>query len=116
MAQQKIPQHLSNLGEITYVCKDNLCAFKQRELTPGKWLKIEFVGKSAIDEGVISPGMYELWQNSALFQGALDKHVPFYNLQLLSNTEYRDVGRFFAMSILPGGLSPQFLSPTIAHY
>ena len=57
MAQQKIPQHLSNLEEITYVCKENLCAFKQRELTPGKWLKIEFVGKSAIDEGVISPGI-----------------------------------------------------------
>ena len=44
------------------------------------------------------------------------KRVPSHNLQLLSNKEYRDVGRFFAMSILQGGPSPQFLSPTVAHY
>ena len=104
-----------------HIWKDSLCAFKQRGFTPRKWLKIEFVGESAIDEGgprreYFRLGMQELQRNYALFQGALGKRVPSQNLQLLSNKEYRDVGRFFAMSILQGGPSPQFLSPTVAHY
>ena len=104
-----------------HIWKDSLRAFKQRGFTPRKWLKIEFVGESAIDEGgprreYFRLGMQELQRNNALFQGALGKRVPSHNLQLLSNKEYRDVGRFFAMSILQGGPSPQFLSPTVAHY
>ena len=61
-------------------------------------------------------GMQELHRNNALFQGALGKCISSHNLQLLSNKEYRDMGRFFAMSILQGGPSPQFLSPTVADY
>ena len=34
-----------------HIWKDSLCAFKQRGFTPRKWLKIKFVGESAIDEG-----------------------------------------------------------------
>ena len=34
-----------------YMWKDSLRAFKQRGFTPRKWLKIEFVGESAINEG-----------------------------------------------------------------
>lgn len=104
-----------------YVWKDTLRAFKQPRFTTRKRLKIEFIGESAIDDGgprreYFRLGMHELRQNSALFQGALDKRVPVHNLHLLNSKEYREVGRFFAMSILQGGPAPQFLSPTVAHY
>lgn len=104
-----------------HIWKDTLRAIKQPGFTTRKWLKIEFVGESAIDDGgprreYFRLGMHELRQNSALFQGALDKRIPVHNLHLLNNKEYREVGRFFAMSILQGGPAPQFLSPTIAHY
>ena len=104
-----------------HIWKDSLHAFKQCRFTPRKRLKIEFIGESAIEEGwprreYFHLGMQELHQNNALFQVALGKRIPSHNLQLLSNKEYRDVGRFFVMSILQGGPSPQFLSPTVAHY
>ena len=60
--------------------------------------------------------MQKLHWNNVLFQGALGKRISSHNLQLLSNKEYRDMGRFFAVSILQGGPSLQFLSPTVAHY
>lgn len=104
-----------------YIWKDSLRAFKQPGFTARKWLQIEFVGESAIDDGgprreYFRLGMQELQQNNALFQGVLDKRIPVHNLHLLSSKEFREVGRFFAMSILQGGPAPQFLSPTIAHY
>ena len=104
-----------------HIWKDSLRAFKQPRFTTRKWLKIEFVRESAIDDGgprreYFCLGMHELCHNNALFQGALDKRIPVHNLHFLSSKEYREVGRFFAMSILQGGPAPQFLSPTIAHY
>ena len=127
--QDHLPE-LSVTSEDSTICiqvrrkqiwKDSLRAFKQPRFTRRKWLKIEFVGESPIDDGgprreYFCLGMHELCHNNALFQGALDKRIPVHNLHFLSSKEYREVGRFFAMSILQGGPAPQFLSPTIAHY
>ena len=104
-----------------HIWKDTLRGFKQPRFTTRKWLKVEFVGESAIDDGgprreYFCLGMHELRQSNAIFQGPLDKCVPVHNVHLLNNKEYQDMGKFFAMSILQGGTAPQILSPTVVHY
>ena len=103
------------------IWKDTLRAFKQSRFTARKWLKVEFIGEAAIDDGgprreFFRWGMQEICQNNALFQGTSKARVPTHNVHLLCNKEYQEVGTFFAMSILQGGPAPQFLAPTIAHY
>ena len=95
------------------IWKDTLRAFKQPRFTAHKWLKVEFIGEAVIDDG--GPrreffwwGMQELSNNNALFQGPRKARLPTHNVHLLCNKEYREVGMFFALSILQGGPAPQF--------
>ena len=103
------------------IWKDTLRAFKQPRFTPRKWLKVEFIGEAAIDDGgprreFFRWGMQEICHSQALFQGTSNARVPTHNVHLLCNHEYRYMGIFFAMSILQGGPAPTFMAPTIAHY
>ena len=103
------------------IWKDTLRAVKQPNFSSRKWLKVEFIGEAAIDDGgprreYLRLGMREVNLNNTLFQGTSNRRAPTHNVHLLCTKEYQEVGRFFAMSILQGGPPPSFLAPTIAHY
>ena len=83
--------------------------------------RVTFVGEPAIDTGgpmreYLNILMSSVARNNTLFSGEDSCRVPTQNLIELEKKTFFHIGAIFALSLVHGGSSPQFLAPSVANY
>ena len=90
-------------------------------LDVSKHFKVTFVSKPAVDSGgpmceYLHLLMSSIAKSHLFFYGEETRRVPVHNLvELEKNTLFR-IGSIFALSLVHGGPSPNFLAPSVANY
>ncbi|XP_069494602.1 G2/M phase-specific E3 ubiquitin-protein ligase [Ambystoma mexicanum] len=99
-----------------------LKAFRHRNFSPTKTIKVSFTGHQQQPEMKEVEGLSreffhlltECLQNSPMFGGPSFKNLS-YDLQALQQNLYYEAGRMIAVSLVHGGPAPGFFSKTLFH-
>ena len=85
-----------------------------------KYLRVRFVGEPGIDTGGPMREFLHLLMSAiasgSLFVGEDTRKVPVHSVVELEKRTFFHIGSMFAVSLLYGGPSPNFLAPPIADY
>ncbi len=88
---------------------------------PLKYIKITFVGESAVDRGGPLREFFhilvkQISQMNSLFCGPEESRCIFHNVMELDKRTYYYVGMILGLSLVYGGPAPAFFCSSIAHY
>ena len=86
-----------------------------------KHIHVTFVGEPAVDAGgplreFLRLLMGDIASNNSLFCGDEKYRVPIQNMTALEKQTYHYVGQMMAVSLIHGGPSPTFLTPSVVDY
>ena len=105
----------------THIFSDSLRQFSKGSFDVSKILRVTFVGESAVDNGGLRQGYFQLLQHdiackSGLFGGWLDHVVPNHNVDALIHNKYYVVGKMLATALVQGGQPPVFFVGAVADF
>ena len=86
-----------------------------------KHIRITFIGEPAVDEGgplreFLRLLLGNIERNNSLFEGCENCRVPKPNMRALEKCTYQHIGEMVAVSLVHGGPSPTFFTPSIVDY
>ena len=98
----------------SHIFSDALRTFSRATFDIAKFLKVTFVGKSAVDEGGPRREFFCLLIHSAIlssmyFEGRSGHLVPVHSLEGLSSNKFYIIGKMLSTPIVQGGVASSLL-------
>ena len=105
----------------TNIYDDSMRQFAKESFDVSKYLKVKFIGESAVDDGGPRREYFQLLlrsivTNPELFQGYPNHVVPIHNLEALTKNKFFLVGKMIATAIVQGGQPPVCFASAVADY
>lgn len=105
----------------SHIYDDSVRQFVKDSFNVSKFLKVKFIGESAVDDGGPRREYFQLLTksiatNSALFQGWPDHVIPVHNLEALESNKFYIAGKMIATSLVQGGQPPVYFASAVADY
>ena len=112
---QKLHVRRSNIYE------DSVRQFTKDSFNVSKFLKVRFIGESAIDDGGPRREYFQLLvssiaSKSGLFQGWPDHVIPIHNLEALAKNKFFLAGKMVATALVQGGQPPVYFASAVSDY